>query len=143
LVLHVVAQLTRLTIHFNPIVATGPPHSHIPVFVLLQSIHKILDTCHSAHLLILHIPFFLFNISLLDFQLLFPDYHLMNKIVFLQNLTGQIIDLLIFFVDNGRERIVLMSKLLNVVLKLKLLLCNVFMLTVFKQLILEIFALLL
>jgi hypothetical protein len=67
----------------------------------------------------------------------------MNKIVFLQNLTGQIIDLLIFFVDNGRERIVLMSKLLNVVLKLKLLLCNVFMLTVFKQLILEIFALLL
>lgn len=67
----------------------------------------------------------------------------MNKIVFLQNLIGQIIDLLIFFVDNGRKRIVLMSKLLNVMLKLKLLLQNVFTLTVFKQLILEIFALLL
>ena len=66
----------------------------------------------------------------------------MNKIVFLQNLIGQIIDLLIFFVDNGRKRIVLMSKLLNVMLKLKLLLQNVLLLTVFKQFILEVFALL-
>jgi hypothetical protein len=122
LIFRFIAQLTCLIVDFNPIVATGPPHSHIPVFVLHQSIHKIFDTRHSAHLLILHIPFSLFNISLLYFQLLFPHDHLMYKIVFFQNLIGQIIDLLIFFVDNGRKRIVLMSKLLNVMLKLNLLL---------------------